>query len=75
MTRDAIVEQLAANAQSLAANAVEQDRLYAARLVLWQAGQALDPPMKHRELAAPSLVTEGAVTQALRKVRLAEGVG
>jgi len=50
---------------------VRVEELYAERLELWQAGQALDPKLLHRELAEPSRVTEGAVTQALRKVRLA----
>lgn len=47
-----------------------REDIYESRLGLWLEGRDLDPPMTQRALAEPSRVTEGAVTQALRKVRL-----
>jgi hypothetical protein len=67
-------EQIIGNLEMIAAELrVHEERmteLYAHRLALWQEGQGLDPKMSQAVLAAPSGVTEGAVTQALRKVRL-----
>jgi hypothetical protein len=46
---------------------------YAEQLELWRAGVALDPPMKHRELAALSQVRTSTVSVALAKAAKAKG--
>ena len=45
--------------------------LYAQRLGLFVAARELDPPMKHREIAAAAGIEEEAVTKALSKARAA----
>ncbi len=65
--QDDIVRELGEIRDALAA----LDGLYARRLALWMEGQfEVEPRMTQAQLAAPSGVTEGAVTQALRKVRI-----
>lgn len=66
----AIAAELAELADELESIAARQEDLWARRLEVWVEGrQQVDgrPLMKQHELAAPSRVTEGAVTQALRK--------
>lgn len=69
-TRESIERELELIADEIEDLSVRMEQLYVQRLALWQAGRALDEPMLHTELAAPSRVSHGAVTQALRKVRL-----
>lgn len=54
---------------------MRREELYATRLDLWLRGRALDPPMTQKDLATASRVTEGAVTQAMRKLRVNAGAG
>lgn len=69
-TRDDITRELELIADEIEDLSVRLEHLYGQRLGLWQEGRALDDPMLHSELAGPSRVSDGAVTQALRKVRL-----
>lgn len=71
MRRTTIERDLRCLADELEQLDARREQIYEERLGLWQAGRAQEPPMTQRELAAPSRVTEGAVTQALRKVRIA----
>lgn len=71
MNEYTIMRRLGEIADELDELQVRVEELYAERLALWQDGQQLPRKLLHRELAEPSRVTEGAVTQALRKVRLA----
>lgn len=69
--QDDIVSELADIGCQIREHLAALDELYAARLRLWMEGQhSLEPRMSQAQLAAPSGVTEGAVTQALRKVRI-----
>lgn len=74
-----ITRELAALADELEQLDRRREVIYSRRLELWLEGQAMEPRMTQRELADPARVTEGAVTQALRKVRLEQqttnGVG
>lgn len=51
--------------------AAQLDDLYAERADLYAVGRDLDPPIPFAVLAEASESTEAAVTQAVRKVRLA----
>lgn len=75
MRRSYIESTLRANADEIEQIEAQREALYQRRLALWLEGRALDDPMTQHELAVCSRVTDGAVTQALRKIRLrANGV-
>lgn len=65
-------EQIVAELDLLADDLDRKERavhqLRERRLQLWIEGQAIVPRLTQKALADPSRVTEGAVTQALRKV-------
>lgn len=69
-TRETIGRELTMLADELEEIQVRQEEIYERRLELWLQGRALTPGMTHLELSIPARVTEGAVTQALRKHRL-----
>ena len=71
-TPESIAADLADRADHLEAAETLVAELYRERLALWIEGRDLG--MTQGALARPSRVSEGAVTQALRKVRLAEAV-
>lgn len=60
--------QIEAELATIADELEHLEPLYARRLELWLEGRDLG--MTQRELSIPARVTEGAVTQALRKHRL-----
>ncbi len=66
---DAILDELAELAEAIEGVTEELDSLYERRNTLWAEGRTCDPPLLQRELALPSRVTEGAVTQVLRRQR------
>lgn len=68
-TRASIERALPANRDRIDRTEADAQRAYADQLALWQAGVALDPPMKHRELAALSRVRTSTVGVALAKAK------
>lgn len=71
MTDDEREARLTAIADELEALDVRREQLFAERLMHWRALR--ERGRKQKEIARPSRVSEGAVTQALRKVRLNDG--
>lgn len=69
--RDAILSALIGIRAELEAGKARSDQLYAERLELYQAGQALRPPLTQREMAEATGVSEVNVTAQLRKGRQA----
>jgi chorismate mutase len=72
-TDDELTERLTAIADELTELDVKREQLFAERLSIWQALRGRK--WKQRAIAKPSRVGEGAVTQALRKVRIADSNG
>lgn len=70
MTDDEREARLTEIADELEALDVQREKLFAERLSIWQALR--ERGRKQKEIARPSRVSEGAVTQALRKVRISE---
>lgn len=68
MNDAARVARLTAIADELDDVEKQRDHLYAERLRHWRV--LVSHGMKQREVAVPSRVGEGAVTQALRKLRI-----
>ena len=67
LTRDEVVQELAANAAKATEAQTRLDGLRSYRLDLFHAGKALDPPLTNRELAEAAGVTEWNVMKVLRK--------
>lgn len=70
-SRDEILAELGRIKSHLDQAKDRAEDLYEARLALYQAGQALDPPLTQREMADVAGVSEVAVTAQLRKGRRA----
>lgn len=64
------LERLTAIADELERLDTRREQLFSERMAIWL--RLRDNGLKQAEIAKPSRVSEGAVTQAFRKVRLSE---
>lgn len=72
MTEQEVIEALGVLTDELERLDARREQIYAERLALWVSGSE-DLGIRQVDLGAACRVSEGAVTQALRKRRLSEG--